>query len=158
MADLFQVSIQGAQAVANRIASLGPKLREAERRTVFRASQLMAKTWVRNVSGPILKRRTGAYAASVNATLPVEVEGAFESRVGARQGVPYAKIHETGGVIRAKNFPYLKFRIDGHWFSKREVTIPARRPMGQSFDEVRPLIPRIAAEERDRAVRAVLGV
>lgn len=35
-------------------------------------------------------------------------------------------VHEFGAVIKAKNAPYLRFQINGKWFRKKQVTIPAR--------------------------------
>ena len=40
--------------------------------------------------------------------------------------VRYAQIQEEGGVIRAKNSPYLRFQIGDRWVSVKQVTIPAR--------------------------------
>lgn len=53
--------------------------------------------------------------------------GEAEAIIGAGNiRVPYARIHEQGGVIRAKNKPYLVFRIGSRWFKKKSVFIPAR--------------------------------
>jgi len=39
----------------------------------------------------------------------------------------YAKIHEYGGIIKAKNAPYLTFQTkDGSWHRVKQVQIPAR--------------------------------
>ena len=38
----------------------------------------------------------------------------------------YSSTHEFGATIKAKNSKYLKFQIDGHWMSKKSVTIPQR--------------------------------
>ena len=40
--------------------------------------------------------------------------------------VKYARIHEFGGVIRAKNAPYLAFKIGEKFIRKKQVVIPAR--------------------------------
>jgi hypothetical protein len=37
----------------------------------------------------------------------------------------YAMIQEFGGVIKAINAKYLRFKIKGHWVTKKQVTIPA---------------------------------
>ena len=37
-----------------------------------------------------------------------------------------AAIHQLGGIIRAKNKPFLKFKIGNQWVQKKEVRIPAR--------------------------------
>ena len=35
-------------------------------------------------------------------------------------------IHQFGGVVKAKNHPYLTFKIGNAWIRKKEITIPAR--------------------------------
>jgi phage gpG-like protein len=40
--------------------------------------------------------------------------------------VRYAKSHQDGITIRAKNAPYLRFRMNGKWVSRKEVTLPQR--------------------------------
>jgi len=52
--------------------------------------------------------------------------------------VRYARVHQTGAVIRAKNHPYLRFRVGGQWVRKKKVTIPAR-PMLPNGTEGLPL-------------------
>jgi len=42
-------------------------------------------------------------------------------RIGTN--VEYAAIQEFGGEIRAKNAPYLTFKIDGHWVRVKQVKI-----------------------------------
>lgn len=51
---------------------------------------------------------------------------AKKNRVAVGTNVKYAAIHQFGGIIRAKNKPYLKFNIGGRWAQKKEVTISAR--------------------------------
>ena len=41
--------------------------------------------------------------------------------------IPYAAIHNFGGVIRPKNGKVLKFKGVGGWVSKKEVVMPARQ-------------------------------
>ena len=41
-------------------------------------------------------------------------------------GLPYAMIQQYGGVVQAKNVPYLKFKMGDQWVSKKSVKIPAR--------------------------------
>lgn len=46
-------------------------------------------------------------------------------RVGTN--IQYAPLHQFGGEIRAKNHPYLRFKVGERWVSKKSVTIPARK-------------------------------
>jgi len=66
-----------------------------------------------------LETGTGALRASLATT---------QEGLTARVGSPliYARIHEKGGVIKAKNGPYLKFKIGGRWVQVPQVKIPAR--------------------------------
>lgn len=59
-------------------------------------------------------------------------------------GVPYAiagtdnvaaKQHEFGGTIKAKNKPYLMFKIDGHWVKVKQVTQPAHPHASPTLDK-----------------------
>lgn len=70
-----------------------------------------------------LKSRSGKLRRSIK----YSVKERFDTIFGALSSdVVYAPIHEYGGVIRAKNEPYLKFSIGGRWMQVKQVTIPAR--------------------------------
>jgi len=49
--------------------------------------------------------------------------------------VVYARIHELGGTIRPRTKKYLRFKVNGKWVSKKEVTIPARPYLRPSIEE-----------------------
>lgn len=40
--------------------------------------------------------------------------------------VPYAAIHEYGGVIKPKTKPFLRFKIGEQWISTKQVVMPSR--------------------------------
>lgn len=72
----------------------------------------------------MLQRRSGRLRASI--TSRVKIEG---DRVTGVLGsnVIYARIHELGGIIRARNAKALVFKIPGvGWRQAQSVTIPAR--------------------------------
>lgn len=77
----------------------------------------------RGLSGQVLHIRTGRLKSSINGTSQM-VGNIVTGKIGTN--VVYAPIHEFGGVIRAKNSPYLRFKIGDRWVSKKQVTIPAR--------------------------------
>ncbi len=85
------------------------------------------------------------------------IYGAIHSRATDNAvviGVPYAwaKVHQYGATIRAKNVPYLRFMIRGKgWVTKKEVTIPARPWLGVSREDSTAML-RIV---RDATVGAV---
>jgi phage virion morphogenesis protein len=51
---------------------------------------------------------------------------AYPDRAEVGTNVKYAAIHQFGGIISAKNRPYLKFKIGDRWVSKKSIIIPAR--------------------------------
>ncbi len=85
------------------------------------------------------------------------------TRLRARVGIvelKYARIHEFGGIIRAKNKPYLRFFIpdaktrdtmtarvratkgSGHWVSVKQVRILKRPYLGPGLEHSIPVIRR----------------
>ena len=50
----------------------------------------------------------------------------------------YARIQEEGGVIRAKNKPFLVFQVGGNWVQVKQVTIPASPYMKPAAVAARP--------------------
>jgi phage gpG-like protein len=55
--------------------------------------------------------------------------------VGSR-GVVYARIHEFGGVIRARQSRYLRFQVAGRWVTTESVRIPQRSFVHRPFEDV----------------------
>jgi len=84
------------------------------------------------LSGQVLKRKTGRLAGSIDREEYI-MGGGVIGRIGSN--LKYARIHELGGVIKAKNAPYLKFYVDGHWVSTTQVTIPQRPYIWSSLTE-----------------------
>lgn len=101
----------------------------------MKQAMLIAERTVRGeyLSGKALQRRTGRLRGSI--THDVRIEG---DRVVGRIGtnVVYGRIHELGGVIKAKNAGYLKFNIPGvGWRMAKSVTIPARPFLRPSLED-----------------------
>lgn len=46
----------------------------------------------------------------------------------------YARVHNEGAIIKAKNSPYLKFKSNGNWVMKKQVEIPKHRYLGFPSD------------------------
>lgn len=142
----FGVQVTGVEKVLQRMKDLPGKLDEAEKRAVLRGQVQMTRKWKENVSGPILKVRTTAYRSSIQPAPIDKTAQGYEGRVGIIRGKAekYAPVHEFGATIRPKASNVrgrLAFRIPGvGWRSATSVTIPARRPMGRSFDEIRPVL------------------
>jgi len=64
-------------------------------------------------------------------------------------GVIYAAIHEFGGLIFARNKPFLVFQIDGKWIKTKKVVMPARPYLRPALDE--------NLDEIKGAIEATLG-
>jgi len=103
--------------VINKLAQLDPKRKDGiAKRAMVDASAFIMQVLVWNVSGIILKRRTGYLARSIGFTIN-DTGNQLKGIIGSGQGkkyarVKYADILETGGVITPKNV---------HW-----LTIPTR--------------------------------
>jgi phage gpG-like protein len=93
------------------------------------------------ISNKILHRRSGDLASQLARKYVDQTEHTTTGQIGSN--LPYARIHEYGGIIRAKNAPYLCFPIGGsaltpggkrsyakgakgEWVRIKQVTIPAR--------------------------------
>lgn len=92
-----------------------------------------------NLTGRILNVQTGHYRRNIYVSQPKEEGDSIILEYGAR-GVPYAAIHEFGGVIRPVRKPYLVFKPRGvdHFVSVRQVTIPERRPLRDAGERAVP--------------------
>lgn len=100
------------------------------------------------LSGQVLNRRSGDLAASI---FKIDAQPTASSVSGGARGggdLPYARIHEFGGVIPAhdvvaKNARALSFTIDGvRRFAKSvhipDVQMPERSYMRSAFEEKAP--------------------
>lgn len=99
------VAIDKTQDAARYLAKKGADLLEAERRAVGRGALFVESAIRRKVTNDRLRVQTGALRASVGSG-PIEraSDGAFESRVGIRDGNAraYARIQEEGGTVTPK--------------------------------------------------------
>lgn len=189
------IEVLGTEKAVRVLGDLPRKLGAAERTAVAKGSLRAERVFRGKVSRDVLNVRTGAYRSSITRSEPELTPLGFEARVGVRKGPasPYAAIHETGGVIRAKGrllaipigpaltpagvarYKSPRDLVGGFWKSfgetvlfvvpqakrliayfvgKASVTIPRRRPLGQTFDEVKPFVARTFAEEIQKATRA----
>lgn len=73
---------------------------------------------------------TGALRRAVSVTDPRRIPGGHQAEVYLAPGqhMIYARIHEFGGIIRAKNpTGYLTFRVRGQWVRVRQVRIRQKK-------------------------------
>lgn len=69
-------------------------------------------------------------------SLSSQVSGA-QLRVGTN--TKYAAVHQFGATIKAKNAPFLVFKLGNRWVKTKEVEIPARPFLGISAEDLRDI-------------------
>jgi len=83
---------------------------------------------------------TGALRKKVVASAPVREGKSWTVKVRVLQTGKqklYARIHETGGTIRAKRAPYLTFKIKGQWVRVKSVVIKAKGYFSKGIERTR---------------------
>lgn len=112
--------------------------------------RLLANKVKGKLSGPVLKVQTGRLRSSIITDIipqPPKLIG----KIGTN--VVYATIHEYGGIIRAKNKPYLQFKTPTGWVSVKEVHMPERSYLRSSLDEEFPKLPDIIRLQLRKALQ-----
>jgi len=154
-------TIEGLDALAGRLEAMPGKLAAALGEEAARLGEELRAAVERNLSGGVLQQRTGRLAASIDAS--VERSGAAVlATVGT--DVPYAAIHEYGGVIPAheilpKSARALAFPWQGRerFFKRIElppVQMPERSFLRSALVEMAPEIRAAMAAAVNRAVTA----
>jgi phage gpG-like protein len=97
------------------------------------AEEIIKTAIVKYLSGTlgdksVLHRRSGRLANSIRYWF-----SGGSCYVGTN--IIYAAIHEYGGIIRAVNAKYLRFKIQERWYSKKQVRIPKRAYIKPSIDD-----------------------
>lgn len=93
------------------------------------------KPWKRSLGAAQRGMPTLVQSTNLRQSLTRAVVTLADIRLGTN--VPYAAIHQFGGVIRAKGEGLLTFMLAGiGWRSVREVTMPARPFLGVSDSDM----------------------
>lgn len=99
--------------------------------------------WVRGyvvkykLSGQVLHNRNGGLSGAIQSDAKIRA-GSVIGRVGSGlkgRMLAYARIHELGGIIRAKDAPYLIFKTASGWVKTKEVKMPKRSYLQSSVRE-----------------------
>ena len=123
----FSVQVTGVKELIEKLGKATAQ--ETIEPALFRGAAHLADWSVRNrLSGRIsqfvgLNRQSGRLANSITVSRSID-RNALTFFIGTN--VKYARIHEFGGIIRAKNAPYLAFKIGEKFIRKKQVVIPAR--------------------------------
>lgn len=89
--------------------------------------------WKANWKGSSILYESGALSRSIDYR-------ASEDSAEVGSGLIYARIHQEGGVIRAKSAKALVFQMGNHLVQVQNVTMPARPYLGLSADNQREII------------------
>ena len=132
---------------ADIAAAFGGRIENLELALAKRLDQLDAELQrrvVENLQGPILNQRTGKAARSVEMIPATISDTSIEGSVQAGGGTAYYLRFQEDGTAAYQIVPnrakVLAFEIGGKTiFSKRvqHPGLPARRPVGQTFDAMR---------------------
>lgn len=106
------VSEDDLKNLKSRLNSLDIRKRDSLLLRAFRQGAVVVERKLKsNVTGSILKRRSGHLAQSIQTNVYQDQQGVITARIGSgtRSGerMPYSEIHETGGVITPKSVKYL---------------------------------------------------
>lgn len=109
------VSQKDLMRITGKLSLISPKKRGKAILEGFRNAGLITERKLKmNVSGRILKVRTGRLRSSIGSKVVVDNQGMLAvvgSGVNKGKRVPYANIHETGGIIYPVNGKYLTIPI-----------------------------------------------
>lgn len=166
----FVFDLRGEKELLKRIEALPQKIRERVGQRALLKSALLVERQVKLhlTGGNPLHVRSGRLRSSITHRLE-RIGGDLAARVGTK--LIYARIHEFGGIIRAKNHPFLVFPIRGvqtvgvrgqqlkrprhvieQWVRVKQVTIPKRPYMVPALKEKREEIIKIVSDEVGKAV------
>ncbi len=149
---MLDIKLQGERELSIKLEGIERKFPFALRQIVDEAAYLVESLVKENISGKILKVRTGQLRRSITTQLGGSIKKPW-ARVGTN--IIYAAIHEFGGVITPKNAPYLWFKIETGrrvtglsskskssdvWIRTTKVVIPARPYFAPAFRKALPKI------------------
>ena len=122
-------------------AALAPAFRAEQARqaqtlasVVITTGEIVYGEVQKRLRGVTLRYRSGALARSVSRTTVANRYKTVTIVAAGSAAVPYARIHEEGGEIRAKRAPYLVFRSGKGWVKRKSVQMPKRQYMRPSAE------------------------
>jgi len=129
---MISVEFRGSDEPLNKLRALAKGLNQLPSvvKGVKEATWILHSRIIANISGPILKRKTGRLATSFRPPEVVVTQNEIKGLITS--DVVYARIHETGGVIRAhtivpRHGKALRFKIGSQTFIRKKVFVPAFR-------------------------------
>lgn len=146
---MIGLEITGSEQVIDKLGAVVGRVRIAARSSLDAwALELAGYIKDEKLSGQVLNRRSGLLSGSIAVKSASESGTTISAGAGGGAGVPYAKIHEYGGLIPAhivvvKNAKALAFSVGGVMrFAKSvqipDVNMPERSYMRSSLREQAP--------------------
>lgn len=122
---MIKAEVIGAVEVEERLMELIPEMKQGVARGILMLTiELQRIVQQDKLSGQVLNTQSSNLRNSI--AYRIEDEG-MTGIVGTNvSAIPYARIHEFGGEIKAKRAKFLRFNIGGKWFSKKSVIMPKR--------------------------------
>lgn len=151
------LEITGVQSLINKLASLQSNIGNDLEHAATKGAMVIEGAAKQNVSDQPggLHVRTGALRSHIGTKVVTNEPNAAEVEVGVH-GIPYARIHEFGGVINASAYHggYLTFKTpDGTWHRVSRVVIPARPYMRPAIDANKDKIRNVIAADLNAAIK-----
>jgi phage gpG-like protein len=158
MADKVQVKVDGIDRLLTKLSMLESNISQDLEDAATKGAMVFEKGAKENVSGRGgLRVRTGHFRDSIMTKTAERTPTRVVVAVTANH--PGARIHEFGGVIKAKNKPYLVFKTeDGEWHTVRSVTIPARPYLRPAFDTGKGTAKDLVASTLRASIRRVTAL
>ena len=144
---MSDIQLEGTEELLNNLNKINSDIRTNVAVKAVHAGALQIENKAR-INAPVL---TGALRNSVSTESHVNGNVA-EAEIGFR-GLAYAKIQEYGGTIRAKNRPYLMFRVGGKFVKVRQVTIRGKHYFENAIESEK----NHAVEAMGDVIRSYLG-
>ena len=147
----LNLSIEGKKKESIKLKKMSAKMIPNLKRGIDRATlRLERHIKSRKLSGQVLKVRTGRLRSSWMQRGAEYVAGTGVSGRIATNLI-YARIHEYGGIIRAKPGGWLRFKTaDGSWHTVKQVRMPARPYVEPTLREKKDDITRDIVKEVTR--------
>jgi phage gpG-like protein len=155
---MISVEVDASRAQL-KLARIDQQTRTALRGEIVRLTQALATLVRAKLSGGVLNKRTGRLYNSVQSML-IENTTSIYGRVST-QGVPYAAIHEFGGIIQHPgSSKFQAWQNAGAWVythmtRAHDITMPERSYMRSSLADMQAeIVERMTVAVRGAAMAA----
>lgn len=161
---MIGLNITGTEQVLEKLGAVTGKVRIAAKSSLDAwATELAGYIKADKLAGQVLNRRSGRLSTSVHPITAHDSGTAISAGAGGGAAVPYARIHEYGGLIPAHtvvatNAKALAFTVNGMLRFAKSVNIPAVNMPERSYmrSSLREQAPDGIAQLRAAVKEAIL--